>query len=100
MNGLRLGGPAFSVDVHAVGLGANDDYFRPQTNKNLGRKTVARVCTVSCLDFCDYGPNMIVYPEGTLYSHLTRETARAAYDGEMGDGPKRADLELELPEKD
>ena len=69
-------------------------------NKNLGRKAVARICTVSCLDFCDYGPNMIVYPEGTLYSHLTRETARAAYDGEMGDGPKRPDLELELPADD
>lgn len=66
-------------------------------NKALGRKPTVRVCTVSCLDLCDYGPNMIVYPEGTVYGHLTRELARKVYDGETGDGPKRPDLELELP---
>ena len=64
-------------------------------NKKLGRKPTVRVCKVSCLDLCDHGPNMIVYPEATVYSHLTRELARAAYEGEMGDGPKRPDLELE-----
>ncbi len=63
-------------------------------NKSIGRKYTARVCQVSCLDLCDYGPNMIVYPEGTVYSHLDREKARAVYDGEMGDGPRRPDLEL------
>lgn len=68
-------------------------------NKSLGRKPTVRVCQVSCLDLCDYGPNMIVYPEGTVYSHLTRETARAVYDGETGDGPQRPDLQLELPPK-
>lgn len=65
-------------------------------NKSLGRKPTVRVCSVSCLDMCDHGPNMIVWPEGTLYGHLDRAKARAAYDGEMGDGPKRPDLELEL----
>ena len=61
-------------------------------NKKLGRKPTVRVCKVSCLDLCDYGPNMIV--QGTVYSHLTRETAQAAYAGEMSDGPRRPDLEL------
>jgi hypothetical protein len=37
---------------------------------------------------------MVVQPEGTVYSHLTRETAKAVYLGEMGDGPPRPDLEL------
>ncbi|HEX8173111.1 MAG TPA: (2Fe-2S) ferredoxin domain-containing protein [Thermoanaerobaculia bacterium] len=64
-------------------------------NKKLGRKGVVRVCAVSCLDLCDYGPNMVVEPDGTTYSHLDRETARAAYDGECGDGPLRPDLELQ-----
>jgi (2Fe-2S) ferredoxin len=68
-------------------------------NKKMGRKPTVRVCTVSCLDLCDFGPNMIAYPEGTVYSHLTRETARAAYEGEMGDGPKRPDLELTEEER-
>lgn len=65
-------------------------------NKNLGRKPTVRVCQVSCLDLCDHGPNMVVHPEGTLYGHLDRRKARAAYDGEMRDGPPRPDLELEL----
>jgi len=67
-------------------------------NKKLGRKATVRVCSVSCLDLCDYGPNMVVWPEATLYSHLKRETARAVYDGEMGDGPMRPDLELKEEE--
>src|SRR5687767_3300165 len=65
-----------------------------ELNKKLGRKPTVRVCSVSCLDLCDHGPNMIVEPGGTVYSHLTRELARSVYEGEMGDGPRRADLEL------
>ena len=61
-------------------------------NKKLGRKATVRVCRVSCLDMCDYGPNMIV--DNILYSHLDRAKARAVYDGVMGDGPPRPDLEL------
>ena len=66
-------------------------------NKSLGRKGTIRICAVSCLDLCDHGPNMVVQPGGTTYSGLIRSTARAVYDGETGDGPKRPDLELELP---
>jgi (2Fe-2S) ferredoxin len=69
-------------------------------NKAMGRKPLVRVCKVSCLDLCDHGPNMVVYPEGTVYSHLDRGLARAAYDGETGDGPKRIDLELDPSELD
>lgn len=64
-------------------------------NKTLGRKATVRVCAVSCLDLCDYGPNMVVQPSGVVYSHLNRATARAAYDAETGDGPLRPDLEFE-----
>lgn len=64
-------------------------------NKMLGRKPTVRVCAVSCLDLCDYGPNMVVQPSGIAYSHLNRATARAIYDAETGDGPPRPDLEFE-----
>jgi (2Fe-2S) ferredoxin len=63
-------------------------------NKKLGRKPIVRVCSVSCLDLCDYGPNMVVQPGATVYSHLTPETAKAVYRGEMGDAEPRPDLEL------
>ena len=64
-------------------------------NKKLGRKATVRVCAVSCLDLCDYGPNMVVQPDGTTYSHLDREKALAVYQGEMGDGPKQPQYELD-----
>lgn len=65
-------------------------------NKKKGRKPSVRVCRVTCLDLCDHGPNMIV--DGVVYSHLTKETALAVYDGVMGDGPARPDLELKPAE--
>jgi hypothetical protein len=61
-------------------------------NKSLGRKPVARICETSCLDLCDFGPNMII--DARVYSHLTRELAKVVYEGEMGDTMRRADLEL------
>lgn len=63
-------------------------------NREMGNKPVIRVCSVSCLDLCDYGPNMIVWPEGTVYSHLDRESARRAYLGEVGAGPVAEDKKL------
>ena len=65
-------------------------------NKKAGRKPTVRVCGVTCLDLCDHGPNMIV--DGIVYSHLTRDLARQVYEGIMGDGPKRDDLELDVEE--
>ncbi|MBV9494117.1 MAG: (2Fe-2S) ferredoxin domain-containing protein [Acidobacteria bacterium] len=64
-------------------------------NKQMGRKGVARICRVSCLDLCDHGPNIVVEPGNTVYSHLDRSDAEKVYRGEMGDAPKRTDLELE-----
>lgn len=65
-------------------------------NKKLGRKATVRICSVSCLDLCDHGPNIVAEPDGTTYSHLDRASARAVYDAETGDGPPRPDLELDL----
>jgi (2Fe-2S) ferredoxin len=64
-------------------------------NKKLGRKPTVRVCAVSCLDLCDHGPNLLVWPEGTVYSHLDRESAERVYAAIMGDGPPAADKVLE-----
>ncbi len=65
-------------------------------NRERGRKSVVRVCSVSCLDLCDHGPNMII--DGDVYSHLTRELAKEVYSGVMGDGPRRDDLQLTVEE--
>lgn len=66
-----------------------------ELNKKLGRKGTVRVCAVSCLDLCEVGPNMVVQPGGTAYSHLDRKSARSVYDAEMGEGPPRPDLEFD-----
>lgn len=63
-------------------------------NSAAKRKGTVRICAVSCLDLCDHGPNLIVEPAGTVYSHLDRDLAVQVYRGEMGDGPRRDDLQL------
>jgi (2Fe-2S) ferredoxin len=63
-------------------------------NKAMGRKESVRVCRVTCLDLCDHGPNMVVEPQGTVYSHLDLARARKVYDGELGDGPPTPEYEL------
>lgn len=54
-------------------------------NKGLGRKRTVRICSVSCLDLCDDGPNMIVEPGHELYQRLDRSRARKIYDEVMGE---------------
>lgn len=63
-------------------------------NKDRGRKRTVRVVSVSCLDLCDHGPNVLVWPQGTVFSHLSRKTSVLAYEGVMGDGPSHPELEL------
>jgi (2Fe-2S) ferredoxin len=56
-------------------------------NKKMGRKRTVRICAVSCLDLCDFGPNIVIHPSGELHTDMNRASARAVYDTEMGDGP-------------
>ena len=87
-------GERCNAETRGVECGLNIRNLLKDQNKKMGRKATVRVVSTSCLDLCDHGPNMVVEPEGTVYSHLTRELAQAAYAGEMGDGPKRSDLQL------
>lgn len=47
------------------------DYMKARV-KELGLQKV-RVNTSGCLDRCELGPTMVIYPEGTWYSCKTRE---------------------------
>jgi (2Fe-2S) ferredoxin len=60
-------------------------------NKALDRKATVRVCAVSCLDLCDYGPNMVVWPEGDVFHALDPEKATEIYHRVMGDRPDSED---------
>lgn len=41
-----------------------------------GLKGVVRVNRAGCLDHCEFGPSVVVYPEGTWYRIPTVEDAR------------------------
>jgi (2Fe-2S) ferredoxin len=41
-----------------------------------GLKGKVRVNRAGCLDHCDYGPTVVVYPEGVWYRVQTREDAQ------------------------
>jgi len=41
--------------------------------KRLGLKGKVRANKAGCLDACQYGPSVVIYPEGTWYSVPTQE---------------------------
>lgn len=41
--------------------------FFKERIKDLGLKAEVRACTCSCIDYCDDSPNILIYPEGTVY---------------------------------
>lgn len=36
-----------------------------------GLKGNVRAQRAGCLDACDFGPSVVIYPEGTFYGHVT-----------------------------
>lgn len=41
-----------------------------------------------CLGPCDFGPNVVVYPEGVMYSKVTKDDVAAIFDEHLlGDKP-------------
>jgi (2Fe-2S) ferredoxin len=37
----------------------------------LGLSSIVRVNNSGCLDACEHGPSMVIYPEGIWYGHVT-----------------------------
>lgn len=56
-----------------------------QHNREMGRKESVRVCGVTCLDLCEDAPNMLIWPDGVVYSRIDREEAMRIYRETMGD---------------
>lgn len=48
-------------------------------NKELGNRARVRVCSVSCLDLCEKGPNLVLWPDGQSFGAQTKESARELY---------------------
>jgi (2Fe-2S) ferredoxin len=73
------------------------DYMKARA-KELGLKNV-RINSAGCLDRCELGPTMVIYPEGVWYRCETREDVDRVLEEHMRDGGRAAGLMLR-PEDD
>ncbi len=48
------------------------DLFKRELHAR-GLKGMVRANKAGCLDVCEHGPNVLIYPEGVWYSHVTRD---------------------------
>lgn len=48
------------------------DLFKKELHAR-GLKSKVRANKAGCLDVCEHGPNVVIYPEGVWYSHVTKE---------------------------
>lgn len=60
------------------------DYMKARV-KELGIKGV-RVNTAGCLDRCELGPCMVIYPQGTWYACKTKEDVDAVISQHLQGG--------------
>jgi len=56
---------------------------------------VVQVTTCGCLGLCEKGPNMVIYPEGTWYTHLKTDRISRIVKGHILDGKPVSELALE-----
>jgi (2Fe-2S) ferredoxin len=68
------------------------DYMKARA-KELGIKKV-RINSAGCLDRCELGPTMVIYPEGVWYRCATREDVDRVLESHVRDGNRVPDLML------
>ena len=68
------------------------DYMKARA-KELGLKGV-RVNMAGCLDRCEFGPTMVIYPEGVWYQVRTREDVDAVLEAHLVRGERVPPLML------
>ena len=68
------------------------DYMKARA-KELGFAKV-RINTAGCLDRCELGPTMVIYPEGVWYSVQTREDVDEVLDTHLKNGGRVTRLML------
>ena len=73
------------------------DYMKSKA-KALGLKNV-RINSAGCLDRCELGPTMVIYPEGVWYSVSTREEIDEVLDKHLVEGGRVERLMLQTADK-
>ena len=80
----------------ASGSEALRDYMKARA-KELGLKGV-RINQAGCLDRCEFGPTLVIYPEGIWYQVRTREEVEEVLQAHLVAGGRAR--RLMLTEKD
>ena len=73
------------------------DYMKSKA-KALGLKNV-RINSSGCLDRCELGPTMVIYPEGVWYSVSTREEIDEVLEKHLVEGGRVERLMLQTADK-
>ena len=73
------------------------DYMKSKA-KALGLKNV-RINSSGCLDRCELGPTMVIYPEGVWYSVSTREEIDEVLEKHLIEGGRVERLLLQTADK-
>jgi (2Fe-2S) ferredoxin len=76
----------------AAGSEALRDYMKVRA-KELGLKGV-RINQSGCLDRCEFGPTLVIYPEGVWYAPRTREDVDAILTAHLQHGGRARHLML------
>jgi (2Fe-2S) ferredoxin len=73
------------------------DYMKGKA-KALGLNNV-RINSAGCLDRCELGPTMVIYPEGVWYSVSTREEIDEVLEKHLVEGGRVERLMLQTADK-
>lgn len=78
----------------AAGLELVAKFKKILKDKNLN--TRIRAQRAGCIDACDFGPSLVIYPEGTYYGNLTLDDVDKIIDQHLINGKVVAELELKF----
>jgi len=65
--------------------------------KRLGLKGKVRANQSGCLDACEFGPSVVVYPEGVWYGHVTLEDVPEIIQSHIVGGKPVERLRIQAP---
>ena len=72
--------------------------FKKQLKEN-GLSSKMRAQRAGCLDACEYGPSLVVYPEGVFYGKVgVQDVSRIVQEHLVNETPVK-DLQIHFPEK-
>lgn len=80
------------------GAGSLRDYMKKKA-RQMGLKSV-RVNQAGCLDRCELGPAIVIYPEGIWYTARTEADIDAILEAHLRDGGRAETLMLRPDQKE